>query len=355
MFKTIAQYGHEKIIYCYEGDVGLKAIIAIHSTVLGPAVGGCRMRKYDRDEDALFDVMRLSKNMTLKNAAANLGAGGGKSVIIADPLTEKTPELLEAFALAVDSLGGTYYTAEDVGISVADLNHIFKFTKYVLGSDRGSESLGDSNMATAYGTYLGIKTGVEIKLGIKDLSGVKVAVQGVGHVGSRLVELLTKDGAEIIVSDINQNSLDSIQKKYSVKAVDPEDIYDVDCDVFSPAGLGGTINENTIPRLKCKLVVGAANNQLLKDSDADLLQKRDIYYVPDFIVNCGGVTMGTAEIFGLTYEEAFKKIDIVQDNVHEVDRIAREKGITTQQAAIEMAWGRIQAAKAKKLESGDNR
>ena len=355
MFETIAEYGHEKIVYCYDGDVGLKAIIAIHSTVLGPAVGGCRMRKYDRDEDALFDVMRLSKNMSLKNAAANLGVGGGKSVILADPQTEKTPELLKAFALAVDSLGGIYYTAEDVGMTVADLNYICKFTKYAMGGDQTPGAHGDPSMPTAYGTYLGIKTGAEIKLGLKELAGVKIAVQGVGHVGTCLVELLSKDGAEITVADINQDSVANVQEKYGVRAVQPDEIYDVDCDIFSPAAFGGTINENTIPRLKCKVVAGAANNQLLKDSDADLLQKRDIYFVPDFIVNCGGVTMGTAEIFGLTYEEAFKKIDIVQDNVYEVDRIAREKGITTQQAAIEMAWGRIQAAKAKKLESGDNR
>jgi leucine dehydrogenase len=307
------------------------------------------MRKYDRDEDALFDVMRLSQNMSLKNAAANLGVGGGKGVILADPQTEKTPELLKAFALAVDSLGGMYYTAEDVGMTVADLNYICQFTKYAMGGDQTPGAHGDPSMPTAYGVYLGIKTGAEIRLGVKSLAGIKIAVQGVGHVGTALVELLSKDKADVTVSDVNKDSVANVQEKFGTKAVDPDEIYDVDCEIFVPAAFGGTINESTIPRFKCKLVAGAANNQLLKETDAELLQKKDIYYVPDFIINCGGVTMGTAEVFGLKYDEAFKKIDIVPGNVREVDKIAGEKGITTHQAAVEMAWGRIQAAKNNKV------
>lgn len=346
MFKTISEYKHEKIIYCYDGNVGLKAIIAIHSTALGPAFGGCRMKKYNSDEDALFDVLRLSQYMSLKNAVANVSAGGGKSVIIADPQTEKTPELLESFALAVDSLGGMYYTAPDLNMSVVDLNYIGKFTKYMMGGDF-SETFGNPSMATAYGVYLGIKTGMEIKFGYKNLAGVKVAVQGVGQVGTCLVELLSKDGAKILVADTNQERIDNVKGKFDVKIVKPEDIYDVDCDIFSPAAQGGIINENTIPRLKCKLIAGAANNQLLKNSDAELLHRRNIYFIPDFIISCGGVIMGEAEVKGYTYDQAFKKIEIVKDNVHKVDTIAREKDITPNQAAFEMAWERIKEAKQK--------
>ncbi|HHU31962.1 MAG TPA: Glu/Leu/Phe/Val dehydrogenase [Clostridia bacterium] len=350
MFKKMVDSGHEKIIYCYEPSAGLKAIIAIHSTILGPAVGGCRVRKYKDESEALFDVMRLSKSMSIKNAAANLGYGGGKSVIIADPVKEKTPEMLIAFAKAVDSLGGLYYTAPDSGITQDDMNLICRHTKYAMGKDEIEGGLGfrNSNMATAYGVYLGIKAGVKIRLGIENLSGVKVAMQGVGNVGECLVELLYNNGAEVIVSDLDQSRIDEITKRFDVKVVDPNAIYDVDCDVFTPAALGGSINKNTIPRLKCKLVVGPANNQLLDDSDADLLAQRGIYYIPDFIVNCGGVTIGTGEISGLTYEEAFKKIDVVYDNIFEIDSIAKTRGITTNQAALELAWARINAGRNKK-------
>ncbi|WP_066459726.1 Leu/Phe/Val dehydrogenase [Anaerotruncus rubiinfantis] len=348
MFDTIAEYGHEKIVYCYEPDVNLRAIIGVHSTALGPAVGGCRMRKYATDEEALFDVMRLSRGMSLKNAAANLGVGGGKSVIIADPFTEKTPELLIAFAEAIESLGGIYWTAEDVGMSVDDLNLICRHTKYAMGGTENPYGLGDPSLPTAYGAFLGIKAGAEIKMGITDLSGVKVALQGVGNVGTQLCGLLTKAGADVTVTDVNTARVENAVKEYGVKAVAPDDIYDVDCDIFTPAAFGGSINENTIPRLTAKLVVGPANNQLLKDSDAVLLAKRDIYFIPDFIVSCGGVTMGTAEMFHLTYDEAFKKIEIVTSNVHEVDQIARTRGITTNEAALEMSWGRIRATKAAK-------
>lgn len=346
MFETIAEYGHEKVVFCYDGDVGLKAIIAVHSTALGPAFGGCRMREYNSDADALFDVLRLSQFMSLKNAAANVEAGGGKSVIIADPLTENKLGLLEAFARAVDSLGGIYYTAPDINISATELNYIGKFTKYVMGGV-ATGPFGNPSMDTAYGVYLGIKTGMGVKFGDENLAGVKVAVQGVGKVGACLVELLAKDGAKIVVADVDSERTANIKKRFDVEIAQSDEIFDVECDIFSPAAQGGIINENTIPRLKCKLVAGAANNQLLKISDAELLQKRGIYFVPDFIISCGGVIMGEAEVKGYTYEQALEKIGIVKENVKKVDTIAREKGVTTIQAAYEMAWGRIQAAKQK--------
>ncbi len=345
MFETIHEYGHEKIIYCYEPSVQLRAIIAIHSTALGPAVGGCRMRKYEREEDALFDVMRLSQGMSLKNAAADLGVGGGKSVIIGDPKTEKTPELLAAFGKAVESLGGIYWTAEDVGMSVDDIDLLGRYTQYALGGRETPYGLGDPSLPTAYGAFLGIRAGVEIQLGKSSLSGVRIALQGVGNVGTQLCRLLAEAGADVTIADPDAARVEAAVRAYSAKAVSPEEIYDVDCDVFTPAAFGGSINCQTIPRLKAKLVAGPANNQLLQDADALLLAQRGIYFIPDFIISCGGVTMGTAEIYHLSYDEAFQKIGIVTRNVYEVDQIARSKNLTPNEAALELAWGRIRAAK----------
>ena len=346
MFQDLIDCGHEKIIYCSEPDAGLKAIIAIHNTVLGPAFGGCRVRKYERDEDALAEVLRLSRAMTYKTAAANLGVGGGKSVIIADPATEKTPELLVAFAKCVDSLGGMYCTAPDVGMTVPDLNLIYSHTKYVNGCDASPHGLGDPSIPTARGAFLGVLAGAEIRLDRKDLEGVKIAVQGVGNVGIQLVEMLVKSGAKVTVSDVAKERISIAAEKFGVQVAEPDAIYDADCDVFVPAGLGGTINKDTIPRLKAKLVVGPANNQLLDEkADALLLAGRDIYFIPDFIVSCGGVTMGTCEFKQIPYDEAFKMIDIVTPNVFEIDGIAKKKNITTTEAAMEMAWNRVLAAK----------
>lgn len=349
MFKELSDYGHEKVLFCSDRETGLKAIIAVHSTARGPAMGGCRMRKYDSDAEALTDVLRLSRAMSLKNAAANLDAGGGKSVILVDAQTEKTPEMLIAFAKCVDALGGLYYTAEDVGMTVADLNLICRHTPYAMGGDESPYGLGDPSRPTAYGTYLAMKAAAGIKLGRDGLSGLRIAVQGVGNVGTCLVEMLDKDGAEVTVCDVNQARVDHVVAKYGVRSVAPDCIYDVNCDIFSPCGFGASINADTIPRLKCRQITGCANNQLLDEkADSDLLKARDIYFVPDFIASCGGVTMGTAELYKLDYDTAFKKIEIVTENVHTVDRIARDKGISTTEAAIVMATERIDAARASK-------
>lgn len=351
MFKELNFYGHEKVVYCNVPEVGLKAIIGIHSTAMGPAVGGCRMRAYEREEDALFDVLRLSRGMSLKNAAANLGVGGGKSVIIANPKIDKTEEMLIAFAECVDSLGGMYYTAEDVGMGVEDLNLIYSHTKYALGGTENPYGLGDPSMATAYGTFLGMKAGADIQLNAKDLSGMKIAIQGVGNVGSCLVQLLVEAGAEVTVCDVAPERIQNIVDKYKVSVVEPDAIYDVDCDIFSPAAFGGSINKDTIPRLKAKLVVGAANNQLLEEADASRLTSRGIYFIPDFIVSCGGVTFGTAELHKYDRKEAMKKIEIVTENVLTIHKISKENNITTTAAAEKMAMDRISAAKENKAQS----
>jgi leucine dehydrogenase len=345
MMEMITQHGHEKVVFCHDKESGLKAIIGIHSTVLGPAMGGCRMKKYASTEDALFDVLRLSRGMTYKCAAADLGTGGGKSVIIADPKTEKTEELLKAFARAVDSLGGLYISAEDMGMSVDDINLMKTVSPYIVGCSKEYGGLGDPSMPTAYGTYLGIRAGAQVVFGSDNLKGKTVAIQGAGNVGYCLAELLTKDEANLVIADVDSDRVNKTAEDFGARIVSPDEIYDVPCDIFAPSAIGGTINEQTIPRLKCKVIAGAANNQLLTEDDARRCEAKGIFYVPDFIINLGGVTLGAYEYKHLPYEVAYKQIDIAFDNVLKVAEIARKNSITTSQAANMFAEQKIEAAK----------
>jgi leucine dehydrogenase len=343
VFNLRAYDDHEQVVFCSDSESGLKAIIAIHSTALGPATGGCRMWEYNSDEGALIDALRLSRGMTYKNAMAGLNMGGGKSVIIGNPRTMKSEELFRAFGRFVDNLKGRYVTAEDVGITPDDMAIVNKETNYVLGLEGKS---GDPSPVTAYGVYIGMKAAVKHRLGRDSLEGIRVAVQGLGHVGQYLCEHLAKEGAQLLVTDINKESIDKVVNSYGAIAVDKDEIYQQEVDVYAPCALGATINDVTIPKLKAKVVAGAANNQLAEDRHGEELKKRGILYAPDYIINAGG-------IINVSFEEnynrdaALRKVDEIYNTLEEVFATADKEDKTTNVVADELARKRVAAAKAK--------
>jgi len=333
--------GYETVLFASDEKTNFKAIIAVHSTILGPALGGCRMWFYQSEEEALTDVLRLAEGMTYKNSAMGLNLGGGKAVIIGDPRTDKSAELFARFAEAVNALGGKYYTAEDVGITPQDMLEVYKHTPYVAGLPAKS---GDPSPFTAYGVYMGMKAAVEKAFGDTSLRGKKVAVQGLGHVGIYLLEHLHQEGAELIVTDIFEDRINEAVKRFNARFVKPDQIYDVKADIFAPCALGAILNENTIPRLQVKVVAGAANNQLEKLTDGKLLEERGIVYAPDFIINGGGVINVAEELNPEGYDKnrAKAKVATIYDKVKEVLALAQEQKITPQEAAIIYAKKRLE-------------
>ncbi len=290
IFETISKYGHEQIVLCHEQATGLNAVIAIHNTIFGPALGGCRMWPFESEEEAIADAVRLSKGMTYKNAAAGLNLGGGKAVIIGDPNKDKSEALFRAFGRFVQSLGGRYITAEDVGTSVEDMEYINMETDFVAGLPEQFGGSGDPSPFTALGTFEGIRASVKYQLKRKDLKGIRVAVQGAGHVGYYLCEMLHDAGAELIISDIFEEQVDKIVDDFGATSVGGDKIYDVEADVFSPCALGAIVNDDTIPRMKFKIIAGGANNQLLDEKiHGQKLKDKNILYAPDYLINAGGV------------------------------------------------------------------
>ena len=279
--------GHEQVLSIDDEASGLKAIISIHDTRLGPALGGCRMWSYDSDKAALHDALRLSRAMTFKNALAGLALGGGKSVIIGDARTEKTPAKLLAFARALDSLEGRYLTAEDVGIGVADIELMRTVTAHVRGIPEGG--VGDPSPHTAYGVFCGLKATAAIVLGSDDLAGVRVAVQGLGNVGSNLACLLHEAGAQLVIADIRQDAIDRAVDRFGAEVIEPDRAHAADVDIFSPCALGAILNARTIPQIRAKAVAGSANNQLETIDDGERLRQHGIVYAPDYVINAGGV------------------------------------------------------------------
>lgn len=277
---------HEQVVFCSDKASGLKAIIAVHNTNCGPGVGGCRFWDYQSDEEALVDVLRLSKGMTYKNALAGLNFGGGKAVIIGDPKQLKSEALFRAFGKALNNLNGTYYSAEDVNITTGDIMIAHQETNYVVGLEGKS---GNPAPFTALGTYLGIKAAAKHKFGSDDLSGVKLSIQGLGSVGMYLCEHLHKDGAKLFVTDINTEAIALAVEKFGATAVDLDDIYAADVDIYVPCALGATVNDTTIPQLKAKIIAGCANNQLAEDRHGQVLKDLDILYAPDYAINAGGI------------------------------------------------------------------
>jgi leucine dehydrogenase len=332
---------HEEVLFATDPVSGLKTIIAIHSTALGPALGGTRFFPYPDEATALADVLRLSRAMTYKAAAAGLDLGGGKAVIIGDPARFKNERLLRAYGRSVDSLGGRYITAEDVGTTAEDMMVIARETKWVTGVPAAFGGSDDPSPATARGVMTAIATVARRLWGGHDLTGRTVAVQGVGKVGRSLVERLTKAGAATVVTDIDNAALDDVAATYGSRIVGLEDIFDVDCDIFAPCALGGALNPETIPRLTCAAVVGSANNQLRDAGDADLLSARGILYAPDFVVNAGGIINITEELRGYSWERAAHAVDGIGSALEAVLDRAEAAGINPHVAAEEIARERI--------------
>ncbi|MBI1339750.1 amino acid dehydrogenase [bacterium] len=299
MFDHAAFAGHESVHHFHDREAGLRAIIAIHSTRRGPAAGGCRMWKYASSDAALTDALRLSQGMSYKNAMADLPLGGGKAVIIGDSHTEKSPELFRAFGDAVNSLAGRYWTAEDVGVSPTDMAFAAERTKYVAGLAEGAAASGDPSPVTARGVFLGVKACARQAWGDDDLSGRKVAVQGVGHVGGRVCELLAEAGATLVITDVHSDLLRSVAKATGASVVEPDAIYDQDVDIFSPNALGAILNPETLARLSCRIIAGGANNQLATPDIGDQLAERGLIYAPDYVINGGGIINVASEISGV--------------------------------------------------------
>jgi leucine dehydrogenase len=352
IFETLDTFGHEQVVFCHNKDAGLKAIIAIHNTVLGPALGGTRMWPYKTEADALNDVLRLSRGMTYKNAVAGLNIGGGKAVIIGDPATDKSEALFRAFGQVVESLGGRYITAEDVGIDVNDMEYVYRETEFVTGVHQVHGGSGDPSPFTAYGALQGLMATLNRRFGDEEVGKYSYAVQGLGHVGMEYVKLLKERGAKMFVTDINKQLVDKAVSEYGAEAVGLDEIYDVPADVYSPCALGGTVNENTLPRLKAKIICGAANNQLANNAIGDEVVKRGILYAPDYAVNAGGVMNVALELDGYNRERAMRMMRTIYHNLARIFEIAERDGIPTYKAADRLAEERISAIGKLKLPMG---
>lgn len=336
---------HEQVVFCSDAETGLKAIIAVHSTALGPAVGGCRLWNYESDEAAVNDVLRLSRGMTYKNAMAGLPLGGGKSVIIGDAKTIKSEALFRAFGRMVHRLSGSYYSAEDVNITTGDIMTVNKETPYVAGLEGKS---GNPAPFTALGTYRGIKAAALHKYGSDNLTGKTVAVQGLGSVGFYLCEHLHKEGARLIVTDINQDAVKRAEEQFGATAVGLNDIYAVEADIYAPCALGATINDDTLPQLKATIVAGCANNQLKEARHGDLLRQKGILYAPDYVINAGGIINVAFEMRpqGYNADESTAKVMAIYDTLLNIFRRADAEQQSTSVVADLMAQEIIRSGKA---------
>ncbi len=334
---------HAQVVFCRDRDVDVTAIIAIHDTTLGPALGGCRMWPYGSDGEALADVLRLSEAMTYKHALAGTAQGGGKMVVIADPKTDKSPPLLHAVGRFVDSLGGRYITAEDIGTSTDDMACVRRTTRHVLGDAEGG---GDPSPVTAYGVFRGIEASVRHKLGRDDISGLRVAVQGVGHVGYALCGYLHEAGARLFVTDIDRTAVARAVEAFSAVAVAPDDIYGLDVDVFAPCAFGGVLNDATIPSIGASIVAGSANNQLAEARHGQDLARSGILYAPDYVISAGGIINIS---FQGDYDrvEAMRQTEKIFDTVTEIFRRADAEGLATNAVADKLALERLAAVRAE--------
>ena len=350
VFGQVSFDEHEQIVFCNDKDTGLKAIIGIHNTVLGPALGGTRMWNYTSEWEAVNDVLRLSRGMTFKSAITGLNLGGGKAVIIGDAKKDKTPELMKKFGEFVHSLGGKYITAEDVGMETSDMDIVREVTPYVTGISESKGGAGNPSPITAYGVFMGIKASAKFKYGSDDLEGKKVLVQGIGHVGETLVEYLTGEGAEVFIVDINEERLKEVSKKYGAHIFTDRDIYSADVDIYAPCALGATINDDSIQRLKVDIIAGAANNQLADEvSHGEILQKKGIVYAPDFLINAGGIINVYAELENYDKQEIMRKTENIYNTTLRILEKASKDDITTHFAALQIARQRIEDRKNQNL------
>lgn len=342
IFQNEAFKGHEQVVFCHDEETGLKAIIGIHSTVLGPALGGTRMWNYANDAEALRDVLRLSRGMSYKAAISGLNLGGGKAVIIGDSRKDKTDAMMQKFGEFVNSLSGRYITAEDVGINTHDMEMVKMKTDHVTGIPESIGGSGDPSPVTAYGVFMGMRAAATYRWGSDNLDGKKVLVQGVGHVGETLVKHLTESGAQVMINDIHEDTLERIAKTYGATIV-RDNIYDLDMDIYAPCALGATVNDDTIGRLKAEVIAGAANNQLADElRHGKMLQERGIVYAPDFLINAGGLINVYSEIAKYDRAEALRRTEEIYNTTLTTLTEAETHQITTHQAALKVAEERIE-------------
>lgn len=337
-FSEMVEAGHEKISFFHHDGTGLRCIVAIYDTRLGPAVGGTRMLDYESEQEALRDVLRLSKAMAYKTAAAGFNAGGGKAVIVGDPETAKTDELLRRYGQAVDSMRGQFLTGEDMNVTIEDVKVIGEETDFVGGTE-----IGEGAKVTAYGVAHAIEACLRERGGDGSVSGIEVVVQGCGKVGTPLVEELVERGADVKVSDIDEEVVAALETEYGVTSVDPEAVYSEPCDVFAPCATGGVINDRTIPALRCDVVAGSANNVLEEDRHAEDLEERGIIYAPDYVINAGGLIAGMGELRGESLEEVYAHAEEIGERLERIFEIRREEGITSVTAANRYAERRMDA------------
>ncbi len=343
-FEVIEEYNHEQVVFCSNKEAGLRAIVAIHNTTLGPALGGTRMWNYKSHDDALKDVLRLSRGMTYKAAVSGLNLGGGKAVIIGDSATQKNELLFRTFGKFIEGLAGRYITAEDVGTSVTDMEFVRMETKYVTGVSKALGGSGDPSPVTAYGVFVGMKACAKFKWGSDSLAGKKIAVQGAGQVARYLCEHLYNEGAEIFITDINDSKIQRVLETVKAQVVKPEQIYELDVDIFSPNALGAIINNDTIGKLKAEIVAGGANNQLEKENiHGPLLMERGIIYAPDYVINAGGLINVANELEGYRQDRALKQAEKIYDVIGKILEVSSNEKIPSYEASNKMAEERLKS------------
>ena len=342
IFEYLEKYDYEQLVICQDQTLGLKAIICIHDTTLGPALGGTRMWNYECEEDAILDGLRLARGMTYKNAAAGLNLGGGKTVIIGDSRTQKSEELFRAFGRYVQTLNGRYITAEDVGTTVRDMDWVHLETEFVTGVSSSYGASGDPSPMTARGVWRGMKAAAKEAYGSDSLNGKTIAIQGLGHVGYYLAKHLHEEGAKLIVTDIQDDLIKRVVNEMGATAIGCKEILGVEADIFAPCAMGAVINDESIPQFKFKVIAGAANNVLKEERHGDKLHELGIIYAPDYVINAGGVINVADELEGYNYERALKKVEMVYDNVAKVLEIAKRDKIPSYKAADRMAEERIE-------------
>jgi leucine dehydrogenase len=350
IFGQISTMDHEQLVVCHDQETGLKAIIGIHNTILGPALGGTRLWPYASEKEAITDVLRLSRGMTFKNSLAGLNLGGGKAVIIGNPQL-KNEAFLRRFGRFIESLNGKYVTAEDVNMNTSDMEYIRMETRHVAGLPQINGGSGDPSPVTAFGTYMGMKAAAKKAFGTDSLEGKKIGVQGIGQVGRHLVDYLLKEGAEVVITDIFEDRLKQVAKATGAVAVDPNLIYDIEMDIYAPCALGATINDQTIDRLKCHVIAGAANNQLQDEKiHGKILMEKQIIYAPDFLINAGGViNVGAEYLGGYQKEIVYKQTEKIYETCLTILNKAEKENIPAQQAAIDVAKARIESIGRVKL------
>ncbi len=342
LFENVSEMGHEQVLFCHGKDPDIKAIIAIHDTTLGPAMGATRLYPYANEEAALNDALRLSRGMTYKAACANIPAGGGKAVIIAKP-EQKTDELLRAYGQFIQKLNGRFITGQDINLTPADVRTISQETRFVVGVE---EKSGGPAPVTAWGVFLGIKAAAQFQLKTVDLQGIKVAVQGLGNVGKNVCQHLYENGAKLYVTDISPEKAEEIRNLYGATVVEPDEIFSQDVDIFSPCAMGGILNSQTIPQLRASIIAGAANNQLGQEKlHGQMLTDKGITYCPDYVINAGGLINVYNEMIGYNEEKAFQQVNNIYDTLLEIFTRAHERGITTNDASKLIAEDRIMKAR----------